>query len=174
MLRLYLVGMPGSGKTKIGRSLSKRIDLPFADLDDYLVSKEGRDINTIFSESGESYFRELERDCLRALTKQSTSFVLATGGGAPCFFDNMEYMNGHGITLFLNPPIWQIATRMMHRSGNQKRPLLKDLEDKVLLSELEEKLKIRLPYYLQSAFEVDLGLDFFEQRVQRIIELVEF
>ncbi len=173
MTKVYLVGMPGSGKSKIGESLGTKIGLPYVDLDHYMVSKEGRDINTIFSDSGESYFRLLERDCLRALTGQYTSFVLASGGGAPCYYDNMKYMNDNGITVFLNPPLSQIANHMLGKKGNQKRPLLKGLDDQLLLKELEEKLRIRAPYYEQALIKIDLGLDSIEARVERIIEQIE-
>ena len=173
MKKVYLVGMPGSGKSKIGQLLSIKTGLPFFDLDDYLVLKEGRDINTIFSESGESYFRILERDSLKELTGQSSSFIMASGGGAPCFYDNMTYMNHHGITVFLNPPLSQIADRMLSRKGNQKRPLLKGLDDGLLLEELEKKLRDRLPYYLQADLEITLGLEGIEVRAQRILEKIE-
>ena len=173
MQKLYLIGMPGSGKSKIGRTLSSRVELPFFDLDDYIVKNEGRDINAIFSDNGEDYFRVLENKYLRALTEEHESFVMATGGGAPCFFDNINYMNSHGTVIFLNPPLWQIGKRMMGKKGNQKRPLLKDVDDKQLFSELEEKLKVRLPFYRKARFEIDVGLDFFEMRIQRIVERLE-
>jgi shikimate kinase len=98
---------------------------------------------------------------------------MATGGGAPCFFDNIDYMNKHGIVFFLNPPIGQIGRRMMGRKGNQRRPLLKDFDDGSLFAELEAKLQTRLPYYMKARFEIEVGLDQFELRIQRIVEHLE-
>lgn len=159
--------MPGSGKTKIGRALSRTMELTFYDLDEEIVQREGRSINEVFRIEGEPYFRELERRCLHMVNERLDSFVLATGGGAPCFFDNMDYMNGSGITVFLDVPIREIATRMV-RKGTHKRPLLKDIKKDRLLHELHNKFSRRKQYYLKAAIRISEGLDAFDERVQQI------
>jgi shikimate kinase len=102
--KIYLTGMPGCGKSKVGRILAERLHLPFVDLDVVIAGAEGMEINRIFAERGEPWFRELEARWLRE-SSAVPAFVMATGGGAPCFYGNMEYMNGAGISVFLDVPL---------------------------------------------------------------------
>lgn len=166
-MKIFLVGMPGSGKTKIGRALGRTLGLAFYDLDEEIVQREGRSINDLFRDEGEPYFRELERRCLHRAALREEAFVLATGGGAPCFFDNMDYMNRKGITVFLDVPVREIASRMV-RKGTHKRPLLKDVSKERLLQALEDKYSQREPYYSMASLRISEGLDAFEERVRQI------
>lgn len=161
--------MPGSGKTKIGRLLSQQTGLDFYDLDAYIVDREGCTINDIFERKGEQYFRTVERDCLRAIDQQADEFVLATGGGAPCFYHNMEYMNTAGITVFLDVPVGEIAERMV-RKGTRKRPLLKNISKDILLDALWDKYRLREPHYAQAHIRIGDGLGMINLRVQKIEE----
>lgn len=144
-LRIYLTGMPGCGKSKVGRMLAERMQLPFVDLDVLIARAEGMEINRIFAGRGEAYFREQEAHWLREASAEP-AFVMATGGGAPCFHGNMEYMNDEGVTVFLDVPLDDLCARLM-RQGISKRPLLKHLGGEQLCRELAEKYALRLPFY---------------------------
>jgi len=105
----------------------------FIDLDKRIEANEGKPIRALFQQSGEEYYRELERDALRSISE--TNVVVATGGGAPCFHDNMYWMNAHGFTLFLNPPLDVIVERIAketHRPliGDDPRKAVETLMDK--------------------------------------------
>lgn len=99
MRSIYLCGFMGCGKTHIGRKLSKKLEMPFVDLDNYIVEKENRSIPEIFEKSGEPYFRKLEAECLKELEE---GYIVATGGGTLINDDTARYANAHGITVFLD------------------------------------------------------------------------
>ncbi len=168
---IFLTGMPGSGKTRIGRALARRLHLPFFDLDHEIVKATGMEIPRIFAEYGEDYFRERERDTLRAVTSREKHFVLATGGGTPCFFDNMAFMNGKGVTVFLHVPLRDLYERLL-AGGTFQRPLLKDKTPEALLKELQEKYNERRPFYKQAEIEVHSSYGVVEDRVSEIIRLL--
>jgi shikimate kinase len=154
-MKIYLVGLPGSGKSLLGRKLSKSINLPFIDLDAELEKHEGLKVAKIFAGKGQDYFRTLEADMLRKLSDEK-EFVMATGGGAPCFHNNMEFINQTGTSIFLNTPIATIASRISPKE-KKTRPLLEDVPDDQLEQKLEELLKRRLTYYQQAHFTIDGG-----------------
>ncbi|MCB0497005.1 MAG: shikimate kinase [Cyclobacteriaceae bacterium] len=122
MPRLFIIGMPGSGKSTIGRLLAHKMGLPFFDLDEVIVEQEGASVSSIFSAKGEGYFRQVESECLKKVTSQNEIFVMATGGGSPCFHDGIDWMNSHGKTIFID-----VATdTLIKRTAQQEeRPLLK-------------------------------------------------
>lgn len=99
MKSIYLCGFMGCGKSHIGRRLSKRLNMPLVDLDEYIVKKEKRSIPEIFNQSGEPYFRQLEADCLKELEE---GYIVATGGGTLINENTAKYANEHGITVFLD------------------------------------------------------------------------
>lgn len=99
MKSIYLCGFMGCGKTHIGKKLSKRLSMPFVDLDSYIVQKEKRSIPEIFEQCGEPYFRQLEADCLQELNE---GYIVATGGGTLINKNSAQYANSHGITVFLD------------------------------------------------------------------------
>jgi shikimate kinase len=164
--------MPGTGKTTTGKFLAKNIHLPFLDLDDQIVQKAGISINEIFSQHGEDYFRNLERALLLELTEQNTNLLLATGGGAPCFFDNMDFMNRNGYTIYLRANAEYLAERLQ-RKGTAKRPLLKDVAPENLLEEVKERLKVRETFYLQAHYVIDYNRVEPEQLYEIIRDLEE-
>ena len=85
---VYLIGLPGSGKTTMGKQLASILEIPFFDLDAEIENQAGKSIPELFKEEGEDFFREKERSCLRSFLNRD-NFILATGGGTPCFFDNL-------------------------------------------------------------------------------------
>ena len=166
--KYFLVGMPASGKSTIGRLLAGQIGIPFIDLDHEIVKKEGLEITEIFSSKGEDYFRDMERKCLLDITSQHAGFVMATGGGAPCFYNNMSFMNKHGITIFINISVKDLYKKLLLK-GTQKRPLLRNLDNLDLFEELKNKFLIRKKFYEQSKICLDQNLGDITSRVNQII-----
>jgi len=141
-MRIYLTGFMGCGKSYTGRRLAKLIGCDFVDLDDWIEIAAGQSINEIFATQGEDAFREWERSSLRQLAEK-TSFVMATGGGAPCYHSNMDWMNEHGTTVFLDPPLDWMLERL--EKGRDHRPLLQTGEE--LADFVSQKLADRRPIY---------------------------
>ncbi len=143
----------GSGKTHWGKQLSQKLSIPCFDLDEQVTGSEGKSINDIFHDEGEEYFRHKETEILHILTESHDSFILACGGGAPCYFNNIEYMNNAGITVWLNTPVDVLFTRLAKEKEN--RPLLKGLSDDQLRSYIIKKFSDRRIYYEQARVTVD-------------------
>jgi shikimate kinase len=143
MKNVILVGMMSSGKSTLGKKLARLLGYRFVDLDKLIESSEGMAISTIFSLKGEAYFRELESRLLKEILPDR-GIVLATGGGTPCFFDNMEYISKIGVSVFLDIPAADLALRIENH-GKDDRPILSGA--KSLLTELESKIEQRRPYY---------------------------
>lgn len=129
-MRIFLVGMMGSGKSYIGAQLASKLGLDFIDLDLELERIEHKKIPEIFATVGEEGFRIIEARTLRKL-EQRNNFVLACGGGTPCFTQNMDWMNRVGLTIYLNPPLDWIQERLDNLEKS-KRPLLSGKEDEDL------------------------------------------
>lgn len=143
---IFLVGMMGSGKTTLGKQLAEQLQYPFVDLDDYLERREGRTIAQLFEQEGQAHFRERERAALAAVVHEFDQAVVSTGGGAPCFFDNMDFMNRHGKTAFLDVPTNEIANRLM-ATDLQVRPLLAGKTPVEIKSYLSKTLDQRRQFY---------------------------
>ncbi len=138
----------GSGKSYTGKRLAARLQYPFYDLDTFIEQKTGRSIPEIFAEAGEEGFRQLERQALHE-TEALERAVIACGGGTPCFFDNMQWMNARGVTVWLRPPLGVLYQRLQRKP--HKRPLLAGLtSEQNWMSFLEDKLTKRLPFYSQA------------------------
>lgn len=148
-MRLYLIGMPGSGKTTLGRGLAAAYEVPFLDLDEELVRQEGRSIPAIFEAEGEAYFRQREAAVLREVLTSRPQMVLATGGGTPCFHNNVDVLLETGLTLFLDVPVATLVGRVL--AAAKSRPLLAALPDAAALeARLRETLQIRKQFYDQA------------------------
>lgn len=139
----------GSGKTHWGLQLSKKLKIPFYDLDEQIVSHEGKSINEIFEAHGEEYFRLLEKETLHIITESHDSLIMACGGGTPCYFNNIEYMNQAGTTVWLDTPIQVLFERLLR--GKAHRPLLKDLSDDQVRAFIIKKFSDRKIYYEQAS-----------------------
>jgi shikimate kinase len=154
--------MPGSGKSTLGKALADYLGIGFYDLDHYIELHAGKDINRIFSEDQESGFRYIENQCLKKLTALPEAKVIATGGGTPCFHDNMDYMNDHGTTVFLDVQLEIIADRLSSQ-GTEDRPLLKDKTPGELLGQLHEHFEQRKHHYLKARIHLEGGAITLEQ-----------
>ncbi len=152
--RIYLIGFMGCGKSYAGRHLAEAIGWSFLDLDRQIEQDAGRPISGIFAESGESAFRTMERSALHR-TGELARTIISCGGGLPCFFDNMDWMNSRGITVFLNASVELLTVRLSKDKG--KRPLLKNLSGEELVAFIEGRLQERLPFYSQAGLRLDLN-----------------
>ena len=134
----------GCGKSTMGRAVSVLTGVPFIDLDNYIEQRFHITVKEIFAQRGEDGFRDVERRMLQEVA-DFEDVIVACGGGTPCFFDNMEYMNSHGTTVFLNTPIDRLHSRLMR--GRHKRPLIADKDDEELMTFIKEALAKRMEHY---------------------------
>ncbi|GAB3551682.1 shikimate kinase [Spirosoma fluminis] len=168
MKNIFLVGMPSSGKSTLGKRISDVLHYRFVDTDKLIVRNEGRSIATIFAESGEAYFREAERQVLRTI-RPGASLVVSTGGGMPCFHKNIEYINAAGVSVFLDVPVEVLVRRMMAHA-QEDRPLYSP-NDPELLQSLQARYVARLPFYSQAHLIVsgETNADDVLQRVGQLL-----
>lgn len=148
-VKIVLVGLPGSGKSTLGSQLANQLGFPFFDLDELIVEQENKPIPEIFYEKGEGYFRKAETRALKEKLDSSESLVLATGGGAPCFNENMERINQNAISVFLDVPFSQIIQRMT-TSEVALRPLFNGLDSGEITTKLMDLYTGRVFYYKQA------------------------
>ncbi len=166
-MNIILVGLPGCGKSTLGRRLSGRLQMPYIDLDKVIEEKEGISVPEIFGGKGEEYFRKLEAECLVQELDKQQGIILATGGGAPCFHGNMDVILAKGISIYLEVPFEELAKRLFAQ-GVEKRPLLEGIKEPAgLVSLLEEKFAYRIPYYKKA------DLHFLNSSRSPVAELVE-
>lgn len=149
MTRIFLTGYMGAGKTTLGKAFARELHLTFIDLDWYIEERFHQTISQLFAERGEEGFRQLERNMLHE-AGEFEDVVISTGGGTPCFFDNMEYMNNQGSTVFLEVAPDILFRRL--RIATQQRPILRGKSDDELRSFIGEALAKRLPYYTQARY----------------------
>ena len=151
-MKIFLIGFMGSGKTTAGKMLANRLSYSYFDLDEFIEQQEQESIRNIFEKKGESYFREQESKYLKKIAEYEDC-VISTGGGAPCHFDNMDYMNNAGITVYLKMKPEQLASRL--KNGRQERPLIKDKDDQELLHYIKDKLSQREKDYQKASLTID-------------------
>lgn len=151
-MRIYLVGYMGSGKSTLGRKLAQVNACHFIDLDKYIEERHCQTVPQIFAKEGEPAFREKERTALLEVSEFS-DVVVATGGGAPCFFDNMALMNDTGITIFLDIAPEILARRL--KISKTERPLIKGKSPEELERFIAENLAKRRPFYEQACIRIE-------------------
>ncbi len=150
-MKVFLVGFMGSGKTTIGKKLANYLKCDFIDLDKLIETKVGMSIVQYFELHGESAFRDLEREVLQK-TDFPENVIIATGGGAPCFGDNMSWMNENGLVAYLSLSPKALASRL--ENSKTDRPLIRNLKGDELEGFISAKLAEREPFYNQSKFVV--------------------
>jgi shikimate kinase len=143
----------GSGKTHWGRLLGQKLSIPFFDLDEQVTTHAGKSITEIFATEGEEHFRMQEKDMLHFLTENHESFVMACGGGSPCYFNNIEYMQQAGTTVWINTPLEILFQRLIKEKD--KRPLIRELTDEQLQNFIIKKFADRRIYYEQADIKMD-------------------
>lgn len=159
-MKIFMIGFMGCGKSYWGSQLSEKLGIPFFDLDALIVEREGKPINEIFAEMGEEYFRMLEKDVLHLVTESHETFVMACGGGTPCFFNNIDYMKRQGTTVWINCSTDCLYSRLVKEKA--QRPLIRSIPDEQLKSYIIKKYSDRKIFYQQAAVIVsdeDVTLD---------------
>lgn len=146
-MKVFLIGMPGSGKTTLGKELASHLLIDFVDLDKEIETSAQKSIADIFREQGEVNFRLMEARLLREWAASENSFVMATGGGAPCFHDGMEIINESGLSIFLDCSVSSLVDRVRK---NQERPLLFAADEDELKNKLNRMRAERLACYRQA------------------------
>jgi shikimate kinase len=151
-MKIYLIGMPGSGKSTLGKQLAHALSSPFIDLDHEIEKHEQKSVSEIFAQSGEDHFRQVESKLLHEFAASPENFVMATGGGAPCFFKGIDVINETGVSVFLNV---SIQTLVKHTSNRSTRPLLQNSSDAELEKKLSAIRESRLPIYQQARITLE-------------------
>ena len=167
MKNIFLIGMPSSGKSTLGRQLARSLGYQFIDMDDLIVNQEISTIPEIFKYKGEDYFRQVESKILKGI-KPNQKLLVATGGGVPCFFDNMDFIKANGTSIFLNVPPEDLLKRIQKSEGNNRPLIDKKKSNEVLLNELKERYENRLKFYERADIQVDGSVE-----VEQILWLLE-
>ncbi len=170
MKRIILIGYMGAGKTTVGRQLALDLGLQFYDLDWYIEMRYHTTVARIFAEKGEQGFRELERNMLHEAA-EFEDVVLSCGGGTPCFFDNMEYMNSLADTVYLKCAPEVLAQHL--KMGKVERPLIKGKTDDELLQYIRESLDKREPFYSKAKHTLDVSLLDNYEKIKTTIKLLK-
>jgi shikimate kinase len=144
MRPIFLIGYMGSGKTTVGKRVANKLNLTFIDLDNLIETEVGKTISDIFNTQGEQGFRELEKDFLLKVSAQENTIV-ATGGGTPCFFDNIDLMNTAGTTIYLKMSVKALCNRL--QNAKTERPLIKNKSAEELQNFIEKSLAERSVFY---------------------------
>lgn len=153
--RIILIGYMGAGKTTLGKALSKALDIPFYDLDWYIENRMHQTIKQLFDERGEDGFRKIEHAMLHEVA-EFENVIISCGGGTPCFYDNMAYMNRQGETVYLkaSPEVLYAHLKM----GKTVRPLLLNKTPEEVNAFIREQLRLREPYYIQAKHVLDVNI----------------
>lgn len=169
MIRIILIGYMGAGKTTIGKTLAKRLNIPFYDLDWYIETRMRKRVKQIFDERGEEGFRIIEKNMLHEAA-EFENVVLACGGGTPCFFDNMDYMVGQGDVVYLRgtPDVLFRHLKM----GKGVRPLLLGKSDEELLEYIKENVQKREEFYTKANHIIDIPCMEDEDRIQETTDKI--
>lgn len=147
MIRIFLIGYMGAGKTTLGKAFARAMGLTFIDLDWYIEERFHKTIRELFTERGQDAFRDLERRMLHEVG-EFEDVVISVGGGTPCFFDNVDYMNSVGETVFFDVDIRVLFRRL--KIAKHQRPLLDGKSDEELMQFIQEALQNRLPFYTRA------------------------
>ena len=155
MRRIILIGYMGSGKTTVGKALSKETGMMFYDLDWYIESRMRKSVSQIFAEKGEEGFRKIEYNMLHEVA-EFEDVIISCGGGTPCFFDNMDYLNQQGDVVYLKASPETLYKHLL--MAKVERPLLKDKTPDELIAYITEHLNEREPFYTKANHILDVSL----------------
>lgn len=155
MRRIIIVGYMGAGKTTVGKALAKATGMQFYDLDWYIEGRMRKTVPQIFAERGEDGFRQIEHTMLHEAA-EFEDVILSCGGGTPCFFDNMDYMNSQADTVYLKATPDVLCAHL--KMGKVKRPLLEGKGPEELSEFINSQLRQREPYYMKASHVFDVSL----------------
>lgn len=161
MVRVIIIGYMGAGKTTLGKALSKELGIPFYDLDWYIESRMRRTVEQIFAENGEEGFRKIEYNMLHEVA-EFEDVIISCGGGTPCFFDNIDYLNGQGDVCYLKATPEVLYKHLL--MGKVERPLIKGKSPEELINFITEQVGKREEFYTKARYTLDVSLmDSFEK-----------
>ena len=169
MTRIILIGYMGAGKTTIGKVLARTMGQEFYDLDNYIEDRFHQKIPDIFAEKGEEGFREMERKMLHEVA-EFEDVIISCGGGTPCFFDNMDYMNACGETIFLDAAP-SVLKEHLHM-GKTVRPLIQGKTDEELIAYIEDSLQKRLPFYQKAKHVLTIETIHTQEQIQNYVNQI--
>lgn len=155
MRRIVLVGYMGSGKTTVGKALSKETGMMFYDLDWYIENRMHTTVSKLFTERGEEAFRKIEYNMLHEVA-EFEDVIISCGGGTPCFFDNMDYLNQQGDVVYLKASPETLYKHLL--MAKVERPLLKGKSPEELIAYITEHLKERAPFYEKARYTIDVNV----------------
>lgn len=169
MKRIIIIGYMGSGKTTVGHALSQELGLPFYDLDWYIETRMHRTVKQIFDEKGEEGFRKIEHNLLHEVA-EFEDVIISCGGGTPCFFDNIDYINRQGETVYL-----KCTTDVLYKHlkmGKTVRPLLLNKTPDEVKTFIEAQLKQREPFYAKAKHIVDVSLMDNKEKIKITVDAI--
>ena len=169
MKRIIIIGYMGSGKTTVGHALSQELGLPFYDLDWYIETRMHRTVKQIFDEKGEEGFRKIEHNLLHEVA-EFEDVIISCGGGTPCFFDNIDYINRQGETVYL-----KCTTDVLYKHlkmGKTVRPLLLNKTPDEVKTFIEAQLKQREPFYAKAKHIVDVSSMDNKERIKTTVDAI--
>ena len=166
MLKIFLTGYMGSGKSSTGKLLASQLDYNFIDLDKFIEKEYKMTIPEIFSSKGEKEFRAMEHNCLKKVVEKENT-VVACGGGTPCYYGNMELMNNNGTTVYLKMSVDTLVNRLLH--AKDKRPLILNKTEKELKEFVNRQLEKREDIYHKAQYIVKAK----ELNVQELADFIK-
>ena len=169
MKRIIIIGYMGTGKTTVGHALSQELGLPFYDLDWYIETRMHRTVKQIFDEKGEEGFRKIEHNLLHEVA-EFEDVIISCGGGTPCFFDNIDYINRQGETVYL-----KCTTDVLYKHlkmGKTVRPLLLNKTPDEVKTFIEAQLKQREPFYAKAKHIVDVSLMDNKEKIKTTVDAI--
>ena len=170
MVRIILIGYMGAGKTTVGKALAAELGVPFYDLDWFITTRYRKSVPEIFAESGEEGFRELERRMLHEVA-EFEDIVLSCGGGTPCFFDNIDYLNQQGDVVYLKATPEVLYRHLL--MAKVERPLLKGKSPDELIDYITHHLQEREPFYSRARYSLDVDLLDNYDKIQTSVDLLK-
>ncbi len=168
--RIYIIGMPGVGKSSLGKKLAQKLNWQWFDLDLLIEEKAAKSITNIFNEHGEAYFRNLEQTVLKESFAQ-TACVISCGGGIISYSTNMQMINEHGFSIYLSASTSFIKQRILQ--GKELRPLFKGLNEKEILQKISDLQDIRDPFYKQAHLEISIPQKDANALFYKALELIQ-
>ncbi|MDR0836200.1 MAG: shikimate kinase [Tannerella sp.] len=170
MKRIFLIGYMGAGKTMLGKALADTMNLTYIDTDHFIENRYRKRISDIFTNEGENRFREIEHKIISELS-DFEDIIISTGGGLPCFNNNMELMNGKGMTVYLEVSVNELAARL--EASRNVRPVLQGRSGDELRKFIAENLEKRRLYYEQAKVRFDVEKMEDEKDVSALVEVLK-